>query len=315
MPLMHGSVIVRPVVERNLGSINLNLLTALDALLAESNVTRAAQRVGLSQSAMSHSLSQLRALFDDPILVRSGKGMQATPRAEALAGPLRAHLKGLQQLIHGPPDFSPLQSERSLRIATADFVAAKLGPQLLQQFSREAPGVQVVLRPVDIANYDRALEQGEVDLVVAPGTKAQRALQHELLREDPFVCVARQGHPQLSGGSLSLQKYLDLEHLLVSPSESGRAFVDSALHGLGHRRVIRARVFSFTVAPMIIARTELVLTTVRSSVSLWSEALGLQLFEPPVDLEPLRLQLIWHERDELDPGHQWMRQQVLQLMQ
>jgi DNA-binding transcriptional LysR family regulator len=288
-----------------LRTINLNLLLALDALLEEGSVTRAARRIGLTQSAMSHNLAALRQLFDDPLLVRTPEGMQPTTRAVALQEPLGYLLRDLEHLINQEPAFEPSTSTRTLTIATADFVAVRLVPDLLESLVHAAPGIDLKVRPLPIPNLGAALRMGEVDLVIAPRPPEDQELASTLLLEEPWACAVRSGHPILAN-PLNAENYAALEHVMVSPTGHGASAVDAALEALDLDRRVRCRVHSFLSAPFLLLSSDLVLTAPRSQLER-VQALGLTVLNLPFELPPLKLYAVWHRRFEHAAHHRWIR--------
>lgn len=296
-----------------LGAINMNLLVCLDALLGERNVTRAAQRVGISQSAMSHNLATLRSTLDDQLLVRSRDGLQLTPRAMSLVAPLREGLRMLEQVVAGGPDFEPKNTTRTFHIATADYLAAAIAPALMARFAAQAPGARLSMRPLVMGAIESALDDGDLDLVLGPRLQNGAAIMCRHLLADPFVCVMRADHPARTGDppTVSLDAYTAHPHVLVSPSGSGASAVDGALEQAGRSRVVACRVASFLAAPFVVARTSMLLTAPRGCVAPLVSSLGLVICPPPLDLPPLEVFATWHQRDHADPAHQWLREVVL----
>ncbi|HZI12534.1 MAG TPA: LysR family transcriptional regulator [Myxococcus sp.] len=290
----------------DLSGINLNLVVALDALLAEASVTRAAARVGVTQSAMSHSLRQLRELLGDALLIRGRGGMVLTPRAQQLAAPLHRGLLELQRALRNEPVFEPLTATRRFTLATGDYFAAALLPGLLALLGREAPHVDLVIRHLVPSQVGVQLESGEVDLIVGAFPDPDPALRQQKLFTEDFVCVVRQGHPATRKG-LDLDTYLRLSHILISPRGEGAGAVDTALAQLGHSRRIALRLPYFLTAPLALVDSDLVLTAPRRLVETFTGAWPLQLFPPPVALKPFDVLQVWHERFSGDPGHRWLR--------
>ena len=294
--------------EVDLAGINLNLLVALDALLQESHVTRAAARVGLTQSAMSHALAQLRELLGDALLIRGRGGMVLTPRAEQLTAPLRRGLAELQRALRSEPAFEPATATRRFTVATRDYFGSVLLPSALELLGREAPGVDLSVRHVESNTYPALMESGEVDLtVVTPPVESGPGLRQQKLFTEDFVCVVRKGHPKVRRG-LDLDTYLQLSHVLISPRGDGVGAVDVALaqRGLPPRR-IAVRVPYFLIAPLVVTRSDHVLTAPRRLIAAFSEAYPLQVFAPPLPVPPFDIIQVWHERFDGDPAHRWLR--------
>jgi len=288
-----------------LASINVNLLVALDALLTEHNVTRAAKRVGISQSAMSHNLATLRGLLGDPLLNRVPTGMEPTPRAAEMAPALRRALVALKAAIQPPPPFSPSTSRRQFRIATPDFIAARLAVKLTESITAAAPNVDVVIAPLDWKHTADLLDDPDVDLVIGPRIHSDVVRQSSLFTDD-FVCVVRTGHPTV-GDTVSVAEYAALGHVMVSPTGSGSSHVDTLLERHGVARQVVLRVAWFLAAPIIVAQSDLMLTALRTSVQNIAEPLGLRVLPAPFELDSVEVMLSWHLRQEDDPGCQWLR--------
>ncbi len=292
----------------HLGSVDLNLLVALDALLEERNVTRAAARTGITQSAMSHSLARLRVVFGDELLVRGTGAMVPTMRAEALALPLRRALDEVRRALAGPAAFDPRTATAKVVVGTSDYGEIVLLPTVLARLQREAPGIG--LHVVNYEGTGASLAQGTFDFGVAPlrpederpGVIARR------LFGERFVCVVRKGHP-LAKRKLTLARFAAASHALISPRGKEGGFVDDALARLGLRRRVAVMVPHFLVAPHIVATTDLVLTLAARVATLLAKPLGLALLAPPPELklEGFAMSAIWHERTHGDPAQQWAR--------
>jgi len=301
----------------DLHRVDLNLLVALDALARERNVTKAAERAGVSQSAMSHTLRRLRELFGDPLLVRGRGGMVLTPRAEALAVPLRSGLVSLARTLAEPPAFEPAQASRTFRIVSPDLFDALVLPTLLQRLGHEAPLIDLAVVPMPKRLAD-SLETGDVDLAIYPvlldphpfdlGTQVDPELQSRTLFRDSFRCFVRSDHPALTGRrKLSLKVYSRLNHILVSPGGGGPGVVDRVLDAQGLERRIALRVPHFATALEVIAQSDLVLTA-PSSLSKCSTASTLASCPVPLDLPEHAITMIWHPRFTEDPAHRWLRE-------
>lgn len=292
--------------DHNLASVNLNLLVALDALLRERSVGRAASHVGVTQPAMSHSLRRLRELFGDPLLVRGRRGTALTPRAERLARPLHQALQDIGRAIRDESAFVPRSARRRFTFAAPDFLCWLLLPPLTLLVSKEAPGIDFVVRPLARVREDWLLETGEVDLALGAEFRDVPGLRTMKLYREKFACVARGGHPEIKG-RITLQQYVRLSHVLISPHGEGTSAVDQALERLGRARRVAIRVPSFLAAPLIVARSDLILTAPRRLLETFAVVYPLQVLDPPVRLGTFDEVAAWHERFELDPAHQWLR--------
>jgi DNA-binding transcriptional LysR family regulator len=296
------------MADARLGAMNLNLLAALDALLSEGSVTRAAARMGVTQSAMSHSLRQLREVLGDPLLVRGPTGMTPTPRAAALREPVRRGLIELSRALEGG-SFDPGSAKRTFTLSCGDFFTVLLLPPLLEILGREAPGIDVAVRPTDGEREAALLEAGETDAAIVVAIAERSSLRRARLFTESFVCLVREGHPEV-GDALTLETFVRLPHALISPRGSGPAFVDEALAKKGLARRIALRVPFFLAAPPIIAGSDLVLTAPRRTAELFARTLPLRMLPPPLALPGFSVHLAWHERDGADPAHLWLRRTV-----
>ena len=297
-------------IESPLSQLNLTQLRALDALLAERSVTRAAHRLGLSQSAVSHALRGLRDTLGDALLVRGQGGMVPTRRAEALAAPLHRALRDLEAALSSKPGFEPATSRRTFTLATPDGFALTLLPDLLSVLRAEAPHVDLDVRPPQMGQPAAPLESGEVDLVVGVGLDAVPGVRTRVLQDERFACVVRADHPRV-GADLDLDTYCGLPHALMSPTGSGLGVVDRALAELGRSRRVAVRIRSFIAAPLVVSRSDLVLTGPRAQLRALAALAPLRLLEPPLALPTFQVRSYWHERSQEDPAHRWLRGAVV----
>lgn len=294
----------------HLEAMDLNLLVALRALLAERHVTRAAARIGLSQPAMSHALSRLRELLGDPILVRTPSGMRPTTRAEAMTEPLERVLEDLGRVLASPAPFDPARSTRRFRIATNDYIELVLLPSLLARVWSEAP--QVDVRVTNLAGgAHEDLAEGRLDLAIGlasqfGGPEPAQGIRFQHVVSEKFVCVVREGHP-LVKKRLSLDDFVALPHALVAPRGTAGSVVDAALARLGRRRRVALEVPHFLVAPHVVRETDLVLTLAGRLAARLAPMLGLRQLAPPIELEGFTMSMVWHERQHADASHAWMR--------
>ncbi len=298
-----------------LADLNLNLLHSLDALLTEGNVTSAARRVGISQPAMSQNLATLRAVFGDELLVRTRMGMEPTARALTIAPGLRRCLDELERVINAGDDFDPQSATGTMRIATGDHIAAAISVPLIRLLADRAPNLTLRFERLDIANAHADLCSGRFDLVIRPDGPCPAGIRSKSLFEDHFACFVRAKHPAVTGDKISLQQYLSLGHLLISPTGRGTSFVDAALEKLGKSRKIVARVGSFLIAPHIIASSDLILTAPKTGLTAIGKRLRIRVLTPPVPLPTLPMALQWDARRHDDPRLAWMRQTLHQSRQ
>lgn len=297
--------------EVRLRGMNLNLLSALDALLTEKNVTRAARRAGVSQPAMSRSLKQLRELLDDELLVKCGRALVATPRAERLEVPLKRTLADLERLLSDRPDFDPRQERRRFVIAAPDYIAAMIAPPLIERVSSEAPGIEFNFVPPNRVNANWALETGRFDVLVQGCNDPAKGLHIETLWMDRFVCAVKEDHPVVTGDTLDLETFASLPHILISITDSiSPGSVDIALEEAGLSRNIVCRMRYFMVAPLLVKHSNAVITAPERLLQRFATRGGLRIVEPPVPLHQVPYEMVWHERYVSDPAHQWLRDEL-----
>lgn len=288
-----------------LEQINLNLLLALDALLQERNVTRAARRVGVSQPAMSQSLANLRVVFDDALLVREGNVMQPTTRARALAPALHRALAQLQQVLAVGADFDPGSATGTLRIATGEHLAALLLPPLLDIVGQEAPHLDVHTTGLVAGDTERLLREDRVDVVVGPPPRRSAGVRSHHLFDDEYACLVAADAVPARAAKIGLRQYTELEHLVISASARRGSVVDAALAKRGKQRRVVARVASFVLAPLVVAQTRLLLTAPRASLAAASRSLPVKILRPPIALPSLAIHrhVDRHRADE--PRMRW----------
>jgi DNA-binding transcriptional LysR family regulator len=293
--------------DRALSAIDLNLLVVLRALLLERHVTRAAARVGLSQSAMSHALSRLRLLFADPLLVRSGRALTLTPRAAGLLPALERGLGELESAVAGEPQFDPQTARRTFALGTSDYLQALLMGPLLRQLASRAPGID--LSVVVFPHLEELMGTGAIDLALSVPEQVSRAMRQKRLLPDDFVCMVRRDHPQIRK-SLSLDRYLAQRHVVVAPGGTAGTLVDTVLAERGLARRIALRVTNFLIAPVVVCQTDFVNTMPVRLARQLAKTYPLRLLPPPIELPRLDYCMFWHPRLDRDPAQVWLREFV-----
>jgi DNA-binding transcriptional LysR family regulator len=294
---------------RDLTQWNLNLLFALNALLEEESVSRAAKRLSLTQPAMSRALQQLRDLLDDPLLVRSGNKMLLTPKALALRPALHRSLNELQLILKAPHHFDPQRDQRTFRIATSDASAVTLLTALSQTLHQIAPQCDLHILQLDYERYPDALEKGEIDLAIGGRLDMPHELKQEHLFSTELIGLACRQHPALQKG-LTLELYAALPHVLISPTGRGYGPVDDALakHGLSRRIALRLRFF--LAAPFFLVHSPYILTSPRRIAERFCQFFPLSLHPLPFSLPPTQIHMLWHLRDDNEPALSWLREQI-----
>lgn len=301
MHIMHNEL-------SRLRGLDLDPLIYLDAMLRLRSVSRAADAVGITQSAMSHALRRLRTHFDDPLLVRVGGGMAPTPFAERLRPGLRAALVALQRALERSGPFDPAAQVRTFRIASPDLFDVLVLPSLIRQMRSAGRHLSVQVTSYGLSSLKGALAQGDLDLALIPilpgGSQLDGSeFMRRTLFHDGFRCFYRAGHPV--DADWGLDGWLAADHLLVSPTGRSHGVVDRALEQLGRRRSVALQVQGFGVAPGIVQGSDLVLTA-PASLARVTRPLGIIDREPPIPLPTHGIAMLWHRRFGEEPGLRWL---------
>ena len=297
----------------NLRSIDLNLLVALDALLSEQHVTRAADRVGLSQPAMSNALSRLRHLFQDELLVRTATGMQATARALELAEPTRQVLRQIERVFESDAGFDPSTSARTFTIRLSDLLGLLLLPPFLEDTGKEAASARFDIVHMPPARTVEALEKDEIDVAVSTGLVHSASIKSMPLMRDRMVCVMRASHAA-ARTKMSMKTFLAARHLRVSMSPTDLRFVDDILARRGVSRNVALNVPHWLVVPHILERTDLVAVMPRRlAQALASKSLAIR--DLPFASHAFEWSMYWHRRHDGNPAIAWLRARLAHVAQ
>jgi DNA-binding transcriptional LysR family regulator len=300
----------------NLGRIDLNLLVHLDALLTERSVTRAAARVGIGQSAMSHNLARLRELFGDELLTRGSDGMRLTPRAVTLLEPMQSMLAQVEALVSRNQAFDPATAVRTFRFGLPDSMEILIMPALLARMREVAPGIHLRLYNSDASRLFEELDADEIDLAIGYGALQQGQFHHKRrkLFTETWLCMFNAEKTGIAP-PISLDDFVRLPHVLTSlrPGRSVRGIVDEALDKLGLRRSVALTTPRFLTVPSLVARTPVIVTMQARLARLFAAELGLSLSPPRVELSELTISLLWHASYDHDPAHTWLRELVIQV--
>jgi DNA-binding transcriptional LysR family regulator len=290
-------------------SIDLNLLASLDALLQEGSVTGAARRVGLSTPAMSHALARVRERLEDPILVRSGRGMLLTPRALALKDHVHDVIAEAKRVLTPGRPFVAAELSRTFVVHATDYVLTMLGGPLDRIVRTEAP--RVCLRFVPNTPDDAAaLRERDSDLAVGIYGELPQEMRTQQLLTDRFVIVVREDHPKV-GKRITLEQLVGLPHVQVAPRGRPGGYLDDILRQRGLERTVARAVPYFLGALQLVADTNYVLAVSERIATRHSAALGLRVLEVPIALRPYALSLLWHPRVDADAGHRFLRDAFL----
>lgn len=296
-----------------LNRFDLNLLIALDALLRERNVTRAAERVCISQPAMSGALQRLREYFEDPLLVRIGRDMELTPRAQSLVKPVREILLLTQSTLESRPTFEPQTAGRAFTLVMSDYCLRVFMSQALRHICAVAPCLQINVESIGGTTMAR-LESGEVDLCLIPDharlwgpADTAGLFRRERLFSDRWACVVDREHPTVRD-ELTLEQYLELPHAFARFGGATVTIEQLALNRLARDVRVAATAPGFVSAALMVPGTTLVATVQERLAKMLETTTPIRLLKPPIDLPVVHESMVWHERSEADPGHQWLRQ-------
>ncbi len=298
----------------HLANVDLNLLVVFDALITERHATRAAERIGLTQPAVSHALNRLRGLFGDPLFVRSPRGMVPTPAALEAAPAVRSILEQIENVLHGRQPFDTARSTRQFTIGLSDYAAVVMLPLLTARLNHEAPEVSLVVRNTNSSTGLSMLEDGSVELIAGVFPSPPPHMQEELLYEEDFIC-AMHSDRAVHEVPLGLGDYLSRNHLQVSTRGNPHGYADAALAKQGLKRNVTITVEHFLMAPLLADTSRLVATEPHRLFNPFADRFPLQLFQPPIDIPSFRVVQTWHARHNADPGHQWLRWLVHEISQ
>jgi DNA-binding transcriptional LysR family regulator len=293
----------------NIYNFDLNLLRVLDALLRDRNVSRAAERLSLSQPAVSNALNRLRELLDDPLLVRVGRGMQPTPRALSLEGPIRDALQQIEHTLNAGGLFDPANSRQRFVIAVTDYVELICMPALMAHLAQVAPGIQLAIAHLSPSLPAEALDNGELDLVLGRFLEVPPRFHTRRWASETLQVAVRPGHP-LVGKTLDLAGFLRLRHLWVHGGQT-RGMVDQWLGEQGLSRDIVYTTPNYLQAAHIIASSDLAAVLPTQLARHFAGLLPLQLFELPFDLGAFQLDIVSVAQRERDAALQWLIEQIV----
>jgi DNA-binding transcriptional LysR family regulator len=292
-----------------LNQIDLNLLVVLDAIYAQGSITGAAEKLHLTQPAVSHSLARLRELLDDPLFTRDGRRIIPTPLARTLMEPLRRSLRGLETTLNEVRRFDPDTTHRHFRIGLRDGVEAAVIVPLLEHMGRTAPHIELSAIRFDRRSLEDDLAAGRLDMAIdAPIGHTERVRRHKL-GPSPMVAVARRGHPLLKS-KLDLETYLELEHVVASSRPDGPGLEDTALARSGRTRKIRLRCQQPFTAFCVVGSSDLILTFPEEPARLLNRYFNHVMLPLPLRVPPFDVLLYWHDSVDGEPANRWLREQI-----
>ena len=302
----------------NFATFDLNLLRVLDAIFREGSTVKAAARLGLSQSAVSGSLSRLRHALGDPLFVRQGNRLVATDYAAGLNERVRQELERIETMLSPPAQFDPRTAEGTFRIAASDFFAEMLMPPLGDLLHRKAPGIRAQLIDLEPQDHVASLERRNADIALIPDTSLPDWVMREPLFHSPFHVIARGGNPGIAGlqpgRTMPYDVFCTLHHVLFSPAGNIAAMGDAALARVGRQRHVAMTVPVFSGVCRAVRESDLIALVPAQLAADVAETFELKVFEPPMPIDPPLIIGIWHKRSDTTPLAVWMRDQVFGLL-
>lgn len=303
--MLAASPLKMKTMKTDLRTLDLNLLKALDALLDERSVTRAAERLSLTQPAVSGMLTRLRECFDDPLFTRTQRGIVPTLRALELALPVKNILTEVSALLQ-PKQFDPATAEMTINIAATDYALRAVIVPFMAALRQLAPGIRVAVLPVNNEQLALQFERGSVDIALVTPDTAPPELHARALYAEEYVCLMRDDHPLANQKTLTLDDFCAQDHALVSYlGGSFHGVTDAALNAMGRSRRVTLSVCSFLVLPEILRVSDLISVVPRR---LALNHVGLKVFAPPLEIQGFSKTVAWHERTHRDAGHRWLRE-------
>ncbi|MCX7167331.1 MAG: LysR family transcriptional regulator [Rhodocyclales bacterium] len=296
----------------NISEFDLNLLVVFDAVLAEGSISRAADRLKLSQPAASNALARMRKATGDRLFVRLANAMVPTPYAQTIADPIRQALASIRVSLGTSQEFDPATSQRSFAIYLTDLGEAYFLPRLLARLHRAAPGVRISTLPMPSESAEDALRNGEVDLAIGNLPDLGAGFFMQRLFRDRYVCVVRKGHPVI-GERITARQFAAASHAIVTPGGWGHGIIERTLveHGLEQRITLRMQ--NFLVLASIVATTDMVAIVPHSVGSQLSQHNDVKLLPLPIAIPAFDIKQCWQERFHDDKGNRWLRQQFAEL--
>lgn len=298
----------------NLHQLDLNLLLLFDSLYRHRSVSKAAEEIYLSQSAFSHGLARLRQRLADELFVRVNNVMEPTPLADELALNISPALEQIHNGLNNNLEFDPATSELELSFAATDYTQFSLLPKLIGHISKIAPNIRLTTYPSEHKMPTAKLISGELDFVLGFSHEIEKSstIEHQTWLQDNYCTIARKGHPELANG-LSLEKYLALSHVRISPWGEKQGVVDEQLQGLGLSRHISLQLPSVLAAPYTVLHSDLILTLPKLVATHMAKMIDIEIYQPPIEIPQYQLNLYWHKLHTSKPSRRWLSQLIKDL--
>lgn len=298
------------MADTDLTGIDLNLLRVFQVIFEERSLTRTGQRLRLTQPAISYALGRLRSLFDDPLFVRATEGMLPTPTAEQLALPIGRAIASIREALSYGARFDPATSTREFRISMTDVAQQVFLPLICEKLQPVAPSIRLEACQVPISEIVEALRLGQVDFATGNLPKLTGFTNYQVLFRERYVCMTRR-RPNLPGGQLTRQQFLDFSHISVVSSEGSHRIIDESLAAAGVLRRIALRVRNFTVLPQILERTDLMATLPERIACYFNRVDLFKIYALPVEIPEIDVRVHWHESFDNDEGNRWFRNSII----
>ena len=289
-----------------LNNLDLNLLVVFNAIYTEGSLTKAGEIVGITQPAVSSALSKLRSYFDDPLFIRVGQGVKPTAKTENIIVHVQDALAILQRSLEQPDSFDPSVSSRTFRLSLNDISEGRILHILMTKIHKVAPNVKISSYYTSRESIQHALAANEVNFAVDPFPPSESEIKKELIFEDEFVCGFRKDHPLAKEKNLSIDQYLELDHIHISGRRTGGALVDNALSKLQLDRKVILRAQHYLITPEVLKNTDMVLTCTTA----FAKKHNLSYKTLPFEVAPSQFFLAWHESNDKDPGHLWLKKLI-----
>lgn len=298
----------------HISRVDLNLFTVFEAIYTEGSVTRASQKLNLTQPAISHALNRLRQMFDDPLFVRQGHAMVSTPLARSIIDPIRRSLRSLEVTLNGVHAFDPASTQKRFNLALRDVLESTILPPLMLRIREHAPQVDLAASHVERRELETELAAGTLDAAIDVLLPLSRDIMHTRIYQDSTVVVARKGHPDIDGG-LDLDIYLKQDHILASSRRRGLGLEDFELSRFGVERRVQLRCQHYFAACRVVSQTDMLLTMPGRYAHVANEQFGNQILPFPLDVPAFDVFLYWHANVDGDPANVWLREQIMQSAQ
>lgn len=290
----------------HISRVDLNLLVVLDTIYTEGGITKAAEKLHLTQPAISHALARLRDLFNDPLFERQGHRMVPTALTKRLIDPLRGSLQSIGSLLNDTQSFEPASASKRFVIGLRDFMESTVMPPLMRALAAEAPGIEVASVRANRRSLESELAAGTLDMAIDVLLPLSDAVKVKRISVDGMAVVARKGHPAIEG-AIDLDTYLAQRHILVTSRRQGPGFEDIELRRMGVQRQVALRCQFYFAACRTVSETDLVLTMPESYAHMANRQFGNQVMAFPVPLSSMDAYMYWHASAENDAANRWLR--------